>query len=68
MSKIKINEELIGKRVLWKRWWGHYFYVLNEGVVEEMSPSKKYVKIGGNWHTINNIEVLEILENKKEEE
>lgn len=57
---IKIDEKLIGKRVLWKRWWEHY--ALNEGVIEEISPSKKYVKISGNWHPIDDIEVLEVLE------
>jgi len=57
MVEIEINEDLIGKRVIWEDKHGRIL----EGEVTEISPSGKYIKIDDEWKKIDKIEALEIL-------
>ena len=52
-------KDLVGKRVLWKPY--RNFSYINEGVVKELSPSGKYVKIGNEWNDTNTVIILEVL-------
>ena len=50
----------VGKRILYRG----YYYTIQEGVIQEISPNGKYVKIGGVWYKVGNISILDILESK----
>jgi len=57
---MKINEELLGKRILYKT----YFHTIQEGVIQEISPNGEYVKISGRWYNVKDVDVLDVLESK----
>jgi len=57
---MRVNKEMLGKRILYRC----RFYSILEGIVKEISPNGEYVKIGGVWYDISDIEVLDVLESK----
>ena len=59
---MRVNKEMLGKRILYK--YRYFSSNIKEGVVEEISPNGEYVKIGGAWYNLFDIEVLDILESK----
>jgi len=53
-NKIKTNDKVLYK---------HFpFNSIMEGVIEKISPSRKYVKIDGTWYESKKITILEVLE------
>ena len=61
---MKITDELIGKRFIFREF---PYSTIQEGVIEEISPSKKYVKINGSWYPTDNISVIEVLGDAEED-
>jgi len=57
---MKITTKLIGKRVLFR---DLPFIDVEEGMVKEISPSRKYIKIDDSWHSADS--VVEILGKEK---
>jgi len=61
---MEITDELVGKRFLYREF---PYSTIQEGVIEEISPSKKYVKINGSWYLTDNISVIEVLGDAEED-
>jgi len=59
---MEITDELTGKRFLFREF---PYSTIEEGVIEEVSPSKKYVKINGIWYPAERINIIEILNSGK---
>lgn len=59
---MEINESIVGKKVLYEVF---PFIIIKEGIIEEISPSKEYVKIDGKWFKEKDLLILEVLESKK---
>ena len=56
---MNVDKSMIGKRVL------YYPTVLGdiqEGIVEELSPSGKFVKVSGKWYVCIRVDMLEVLD------
>jgi len=64
---VAINNELTNKRILYQYVIGHCYRTLwsdlKEGVLLEISPSNKRIKIGDSWHNIGMVSVIEVLPN-----
>lgn len=54
---IPIDETLVNKRVLFTQGYGN----LREGVVDELSPSGKYISINSQWYGVETLTIIEIL-------
>jgi len=52
-------EDLTGKRILYNP---PYLTVIKEARIEEISPSKRYIKLDGQWYKTTEIKILEVLE------
>ena len=52
--------DCVNKRVLYHRHNENEWFAV-EGYVAEVSPSKKYAKIGGEWLYIKHYDVVEVL-------
>jgi len=70
----KITKALVGKRVLFTKWlWQSEDYP-SEGIIKELSPSGKYVRIAyrkddlGNWYKTEYIRIIEVLGEAIDEE
>jgi len=61
--KEKISELEIGDRILWSL-CGAY-EPLREGILEEISPSGKYVRISSVWRNVCNIVFREKLDRRR---
>lgn len=59
---MEITDELVGKRFLYREF---PYPTIREGVIEEISPSKTYIKINGSWYLRDNISVIEVLGDAK---
>lgn len=49
-------KDCVGKRVLWTKYGAE-----REGIVEEVSPSEKYVKVDGEWYRADLVYIIEVL-------
>lgn len=67
MAKIEELKGLMGKRFLFgvtQKEEGRIvipFIRMNEGVLEELSPSNKYAKINGGWYEVEELDIKEVL-------
>ena len=52
--------ELVGKTILWRQHSG--WKDIYENVVEKVSPSGEYIKLGDKWYVTDTIVILEVLE------
>ena len=63
MKKCSI-EEIIDKKILFSYIPNNKFAV-QEGKVNEVSPSKKYIKINSEWYFLDKVMFLEIFDDKE---
>lgn len=57
-------EELVDKKILFSYAPSNKF-VIHEGKVNEISPSKKYIKINHEWYFLDKVMFLEIFDDKE---
>ena len=63
MKSCKI-EEIVDKKILFSYLPNNRFSV-QEGRVNELSPSKKYIKINHEWYFLDKVMFLEIFDHKE---
>jgi len=63
MNSVKI-ENIIDRKILFSYTPNNKFHV-QEGKVNEISPSQKYIKINNDWYFLDKIMFLEIFDTKE---
>jgi hypothetical protein len=60
-----ITKQHIGKRILYKK--VSVFENVEEGIIQEMSPTGEWFKINNTWHKTIEYDLIEVLNETKDE-